>query len=165
MRKFIVCLILILFCISFYAQSANTEEYFNDNSNYKRVYCQLLGQGKFLSNQVSVKVDFGQKTSFWNGGANQELVDEEGKNLSFNSMVDAMNYMGSLGWKFQQAYVVTVNNQNVLHWLLYKDILDDEELKDGILIKEDFKKAKSKIDSSKRNETETKSKYSVRDRR
>lgn len=41
-------------------------------------------------------------------------------------MVDAMNYMGALGWEFQQAYVITVpggfgGNQNVYHWLLRKE--------------------------------------------
>ncbi len=35
-------------------------------------------------------------------------------------MVDAMNYMGKRGWEFEQAYVVTIGNQNVYHWLLSK---------------------------------------------
>lgn len=39
-------------------------------------------------------------------------------------MVDAMNFMGTLGWEFEQAYVVTVgggtSSQNVYHWLLSK---------------------------------------------
>jgi hypothetical protein len=35
-------------------------------------------------------------------------------------MVDALNYMGEKGWEFVQAYVVTISNQNVYHWLLKK---------------------------------------------
>ena len=39
-------------------------------------------------------------------------------------MVDAMNYMGTLGWEFEQAYVVTIGGggsaSNVYHWLLSK---------------------------------------------
>jgi len=37
-------------------------------------------------------------------------------------MVDAMNFMGTLGWEFVQAYVVTESNQNVYHWLLKMEI-------------------------------------------
>lgn len=53
-------------------------------------------------------------------------------------MVDAMNWMGSQGWEFAQAYVVTMGGQNVYHWLLKKDIstLTDSEKE---LIKESFK--------------------------
>ena len=40
-------------------------------------------------------------------------------------------YMGRLGWKFEQAYVVTVGQQNVYHWLLSKEILENEAIKDG----------------------------------
>jgi len=33
-------------------------------------------------------------------------------------MVDAMNFMGENGWKFEQAYVVALGSSNVYHWLL-----------------------------------------------
>ena len=80
------------------------------------VYCELLGMSKFLSSKVSVDIDFGQQVSFWS--PDRRYKDENGKAVNFNSMVDAMNFMGSLGWEFVQAYVVTVGNQNVYHWLL-----------------------------------------------
>lgn len=48
--------------------------------------------------------------------------DQTGKVTSFNSMVDALNYMGTKGWVFEQAYIVTTSNQNVYHWLLKKKI-------------------------------------------
>ncbi len=82
-----------------------------------KVFCELLGTGKLFSNKVTVTVDFGQETSFWFGSSNQYLVDDNGKAIKFNSMVDAMNYMGKRGWEFEQAYVVTIGNQNVYHWL------------------------------------------------
>lgn len=109
-------------------------------SSQNKVYCELLGSQKFMSSKVYVTVDFGQATSFWTGYSKQYLVDENGKAKDFNSMVDAMNFMGKLGWKFEQAYVLTVSSQNVMHWLLSKDITNDEEIKKGITTKEDFKK-------------------------
>lgn len=89
-------------------------------------YCELVGTEKLLSTKVKVQVDFGQKSSFWKGV--DFVRDANGKIVNFNSMVDAMNYMGSQGWEFVQAYVVTTNNQNVYHWLLKKEI-DQEETK------------------------------------
>jgi hypothetical protein len=104
--------------ISVFAQSAETQK------NY--VYCELLGIGKFMSNKLTIQVDFGQKTSFWKGGSDKILKDENGGAIVFNSMVDAMNYFGAVGWEFVQAYVVTTNNQHVYHWLLKKEITAEE---------------------------------------
>lgn len=88
------------------------------------IYCELVGTGKLLSNKVKVQVDYGQESSFWKGIS--YLKDENGKNIEFNSMVDAMNYFGKQGWEFVQAYIVTVGNQNVYHWLLKKTVTEEE---------------------------------------
>lgn len=103
-----------------------------------KVFCELLGTGKLFSNKVTVTVDFGQETSFWTGASKQHLVDNKGKKIQFNSMVDAMNYMGKRGWEFEQAYVVTTNQQNVYHWLLSKEVTQDESIGEGINTKQDF---------------------------
>lgn len=86
------------------------------------VYCQLVGQAKMLSSKVTVEVDFGQEKN-WNSS---KLRGEDGKPISFNSMVDAMNFMGALGWEFQQAYVITSGQTNVYHWLLRKKANTEE---------------------------------------
>lgn len=88
------------------------------------VYCELVGTAKFMSNKVKVKVDYGQESSFWKGIS--YMKDENGNNIEFNSMVDAMNYFGKQGWEFVQAYTVTMNNQNVYHWLLKKTVTEEE---------------------------------------
>lgn len=88
------------------------------------IYCELVGTSKFLSNKVKVQVDYGQETSFWKGIS--YMKDENGKNIEFNSMVDAMNFLGKQGWEFVQAYTITMNNQNVYHWLLKKTVTEEE---------------------------------------
>lgn len=116
MKKVLLTFILMLgFTFAFAQQSKPTPKY---------VYCELLGTAKFMSSKVNVKADFGQSTSFWKGVA--YLTDENGKAISFNSMVDAMNYFGDQGWEFVQAYIVTEGNQNVYHWLLKKEITEAE---------------------------------------
>ena len=88
------------------------------------IYCELVGTAKFMSNKVRVQVDYGQESSFWKGIS--YMKDENGDKIEFNSMVDAMNYFGKQGWEFVQAYTVTMNNQNVYHWLMKKSGTDEE---------------------------------------
>lgn len=132
------CLFLLLMLISVSVMGQDT---------YK-VYCELVGQGRILSTKVNVSVDFGQETSFWKQSSNQYLVDEDGKMIKFNSMVDAMNYMGRLGWEFEQAYTVTTGQQNVYHWLLSKEVTGDVESMDGITTIEQYKKAEKQSEES-----------------
>ena len=73
------------FSINGYAQTEEVEE------GKKRVYCELVGTGNLLGNKMKVSVDFGQRVTWL---SDQQLVDENGKKIKFNSMVDAMNYMG-----------------------------------------------------------------------
>ena len=91
-----------------------------------KIYCELLGTQQFLSKKVTVQVDFGQESRYF---ADNRLVDADGKVIVFNSMVDAMNYMGTMGWEFEQAYVVTIGSgsgsSNVYHWLLSKFVGDE----------------------------------------
>lgn len=107
----------------------------------KYIYAQILGTEKFLSKKVTVTIDYGQASSIFE---DTRLRDENGNAKVFNSMVDAMNYMGALGWEFQQAYVVTVGTQNVYHWLLRKtfnsvDTNIQEEMKKHFPTKKDLK--------------------------
>lgn len=106
----------------------------------RKTFCQIVGTGKFLSAKVRVQIDFGQKRSYWNQHKNF-MVDENGKRIEFYSMVDAMNYLAKFGWKFEQAYVITVDGairQNVYHWLLSKDIVSDDEIREGIITQKDL---------------------------
>lgn len=101
-------------------------------------YCELLGTQKFLSTKVNVSIDYGQSKSFFE---DTRIRDEEsGKVKNFNSMVDALNYMGEKGWEFVQAYIVTIAEQNVYHWLLKRKLTDEERKSYIPMIKRDFNK-------------------------
>jgi len=82
------------------------------------VYAQIVGTGRMLSTKVDVEIDYGQEKKLFNPDDNRIMDEQTGKAKKFNSMVDAMNYMGVLGWEFVQAYVVTTNGSNVYHWLM-----------------------------------------------
>ena len=85
-------------------------------------YCEIVGTGKFMSFKVNIQIDYGQVFNM-KETKSRILVDENGKQLVFNSMVDAMNVMGSYGWEFVQAYAVgDAKDGYVYHWLLKKDL-------------------------------------------
>jgi hypothetical protein len=93
---------------------------FSQTNEKTFIYCELLGHSKLMSTKCTVEIDYGQYKF-------EKIKNEKGKNQAFNSMVDAMNYMGSLGWEFVQAYVITEGgNQNVYHWLLKKEANTEE---------------------------------------
>lgn len=81
----------------------------------KYFYCQLVGTAKLFSTQVTINIDYGQTKNIWR---DNRLKDETGKIQTFNSMIDALNYMGNQGWELVQAYAITVSGQNVYHYLL-----------------------------------------------
>ena len=105
-------------------------------------YAEIIGTANFGGNKIaSVNIDFGQAKKY---AEDTRLRNEDGSVKKFNSMVDAMNWMGSMGWEFVQAYVVTVGNQNVYHWLMKKNLLnmsleERASLTEVFATKKDFK--------------------------
>lgn len=83
----------------------------------KFVYCKIVGVQKFLSTKVVIALDYGQERKMFKSDA---VRDENGKVQSFNSMIDALNYMGEKGWECIQTYTVTHSGQTTFHYLLKK---------------------------------------------
>jgi len=60
-------------------------------------YCRLISFNRMFSNKVNIDVDFGDERKFF---SDSRMRDEEtGKLKKFNTVTDALNYMGSQGWK------------------------------------------------------------------
>lgn len=87
-------------------------------------YMMLVGAAKFLSNKVVVDVDFGQFQKFIDMSGDNLVRDENGKKVSFNSMIDALNFFADYGYDLHDAYAITIGNQNVYHWVLKKYQID-----------------------------------------
>ena len=106
---------MLLFCFYLKGQDIKSD-------STKFTYCELVGTGRLLSNKVTVQIDFGQVTKFFSD--NRYKDPTTGKPVIFNSMIDALNFMGKDGWEFVQAYIVTegsgTGSQNVYHFLLKK---------------------------------------------
>ncbi|MFY0594108.1 hypothetical protein [Roseivirga sp.] len=75
----------------------------------REVYAQVRVRPRFLSNKVSIRLDYGQERNFW-GGDTRIRDENSGKVKKFNSAVDALNYMSSQGWEFVFAYTLPIGD-------------------------------------------------------
>jgi hypothetical protein len=115
----------------------------------KRYYCEIKGVEKELSSGLKIVFDFGSNPiySAWGGlKSKQKLVDENGNEIPFNSMVDAGNYMSDKGWNFLQAYTSVYGSQAIVHWIFFKDAESPEEAIEGIETKESYNKKHQNVE-------------------
>ncbi len=84
-------------------------------------YARLEATPRLFSTKVTIDIDFGEERSLW---SDTRLRDAEtGKLKKFNSIIDALNYMGSQGWVLVNAFPVNSNTPNstpVYHYYFKK---------------------------------------------
>jgi hypothetical protein len=76
-------------------------------------YCQVIATPRLLSNKVTIDIDFGDEKSFWR---DTRLKSYDGRLKKFNTIIDALNFMGKEGWIFINAYPVRTNNTEIYHF-------------------------------------------------
>jgi len=80
-------------------------------------YCQVIASPKLLSNKVTIDIDFGEEKSFW---MDTRLKTDAGKIKKFNTIIDALNYLGSEGWIFINAFPVRMGETEIYHFAFRK---------------------------------------------
>ena len=103
--------IMLSFCISsfLFAQS--------DTARVEQ-YCQVIATPRLFSNKVTIDLDFGEEKSYFR---DTRLKTLDGKLKKFNTVVDALNFMGRDGWKFMNAYPVTTGSTTIYHFAFKKE--------------------------------------------
>lgn len=135
MKKLLFAIVMAFCCLSINAQSAvNTED-----GKYN-VYCDVMGYNFWGFGKVKVQLDLGAVAE--GRGAFESLYDENGKKIKFNTMMDVINYMSKRGWQVHSTYVVTESKglsggQNVIHFLLVKKVASDDQIREGLITKDD----------------------------
>ena len=76
-------------------------------------YCQLIATPRLFSNKVTIDIDFGEEKSFWR---DTRLKTYDGKFKKFNTIIDALNFLGKEGWVFINAYPVRNNGSEIYHY-------------------------------------------------
>jgi len=118
--KYFLLLFFALPLFSF-AQDTSTVK---QRKNY--LYAEIIGKGRWLSSKVDVSIDYGQESKYFSHDDNRIMNTASGRPKKFNSMVDAMNFMGKMGWAFVQAYVITEGESSVCHWLMKRELTNSE---------------------------------------
>lgn len=115
MKKLFILSLIALSAVSF-AQTVNDVPLKDIDVDY----IQIIGTSRSLSTKVNVEIDFGQETksiSFKNG---TNIKDERGRNVKFNSMMDALNFMSANGYSFQFAYTANNEKDEAVYYILKK---------------------------------------------
>ena len=112
---FFTMMLSLLAITSVFSQTVNDKPI----SEIEVEYIQIVGTAKLFSNKAKVNIDFGQLNNVFSAKDTQ-VKDKDGKLMVFNSMIDALNFFSANGYDFQQAYTITIGNQNVYHYLMKK---------------------------------------------
>lgn len=87
-------------------------------------YCEVVATGRILSNKVTIDIDYGEERSIWK---DSRLKDDNGRLKKFNTVIDAINYLGKNGWKLVNAFPVSIGNSPmVYHYVFKKEFLKRE---------------------------------------
>ena len=111
-------LIVGIFLISIQFSNAQT-----DSTNVEQ-YCQIIATPRLLSNKVTIDIDYGDEKSYWR---DTRLKTDAGKLKKFNTVIDALNYMGKEGWIFINAYPVRMAETEIYHFA-FKKLFPKSEL-------------------------------------
>ncbi|MEX6690841.1 hypothetical protein QTN47_25255 [Danxiaibacter flavus] len=106
MRK-ILAIVPVIACIQSLAQDSTKIEQ----------YCELQARNRFMSNKVTIDIDYGQEKKFW---ADTRLKDDDGKPVKFNTVIDALNYLGKLQWKLVNAFSDSSENGVVVYRYIFR---------------------------------------------
>jgi len=114
MKKIIAISIFLISTLVLNAQS--------DSSKVEQ-YCQVIATPRLLSNKVTIDIDFGDEKNFWR---DTRLKTDGGNLKKFNTIIDALNYMGMAGWIFINAYPVHVGQNEIFHFAFKKQFSKTE---------------------------------------
>jgi hypothetical protein len=114
MKKVLIMSIVLLSSVVLNAQC--------DTSKVEQ-YCQVIATPRLLSNKVTIDIDFGDEKSFWR---DTRLKTDAGKLKKFNTIIDAMNYMGREGWIFINAFPVRMAETEIYHFAFKKQFAKSE---------------------------------------
>lgn len=78
-------------------------------------YIEIVGMQKLLSMKITIRVDYGQAFDW----GKDSKVEKDGKNIVFNTMMDAVNRFNYWGWDLMFAYPVSEGNAgSVYHYVM-----------------------------------------------
>lgn len=115
MKNFVIAAILVFTSLSSFSQS--------DNDKVEQ-YAEVVATPRLLSNKVTIDIDYGEERSIWK---DHRLKEENGKLKKFNTVIDALNYMGKDGWKLVNAFPISVGTNSQVYHYVFKKVFTKSE--------------------------------------
>jgi hypothetical protein len=106
MRPFLTTICMLLMINSFAQDTIKVEQ-----------YCEVVATGRLLSAKVTIDIDYGEERSIWK---DNRLKNENGKLIKFNSVIDALNFLGGNGWKLVNAFPISSTNEPTVYHYVFK---------------------------------------------
>jgi hypothetical protein len=104
MKKHIILAIVLFVSFNSFSQTDTTKI---------EQYCEVIATPRLLSSKVTLEVSYGEEKSCWR---DTRLTNDDGKLKKFNTIIDALNYMGKEGWVFVNAYPVKTGDVEIYHY-------------------------------------------------
>lgn len=106
------------------------------SQNSYKVFCDLKGTDNVSGKNVSVTIVLDKQIEM------NELVSANGEKLKITQMVEAMNFMSKLWWKFESCYAIFGSGRTVHHWIISKEVKEEKEIKSGLITEEQYRNQK-----------------------
>ena len=113
MKKILFVLVMALMSLGAQAQNVTKPD-----EPYS-VFCDLAGYNTWGYGKVKVRLDMGRKQPNKEG---YESIYDGDKKRKFNTMMEVLDYV----------ITESMSKQNVLHFLLEKQVTDDSQIDDGL---------------------------------
>ena len=116
MKKYLLIILMALSIQSFAQETEKVEQ-----------YCKLVAENAILSHKVTIDIDFGEERRLW---GDKRLRDETtGKLKKFNTITDALNFMGSQGWSLVNAFPqFGTSGSSPIYHFYFKKLFSKSEL-------------------------------------
>jgi len=125
MKKTLLILTMILGVIPAFCQEKPT-----DSSSTKFNFCEIVVTSDLMKMKIKIEIDFGQQRNY--PPDNLYKDSSTGKPMVFNSIVDALNFMGKDGWEFVQEYTEGDRQIGVIYHFLLKKMTNILEKRDSV---------------------------------
>ena len=129
--KSLLTAILMMVAIITMSQTVNLEKFTQSDSTWIEQYCQIIASPRLFSNKVTIDIDFGDERSFW---SDKRLKTYDGKLKKFNTVIDALNFMGREGWSFMNAYPVNNGSTEIYHFA-FKKLVSKAEVQEKEVVR------------------------------
>ena len=106
---------ILIFCIALFC---SLQSFSQQDSTTIEQYCAVIATPRLLSSKVTINIDYGESRNVWK---DNRLKTEEGKVKKFNTVIDALNYMGS------NAFPVSTGTNSFVYNYVFRKIFLKEE--------------------------------------